>query len=135
MHVARIPAGAHILLAVVGFNYARFQLPRLRIADRRRRVREALEPIVRTGRRRRRRGSPPRCWCSAATVSPTLLLVNNLRRLARSMSRVAGGIWFFEVVVQLMLVLNCSDRRNDSVWWNTPRYGRILLCTAERAVT
>ena len=63
MRVARIPAGAHILLAVVGFNYARFQLPRLPASPthvRRRAPRRWSRSSA--SRRSRRRGSPRRCW-------------------------------------------------------------------------
>ncbi len=102
MHVARIPAGAHLLLAVVGFNYARVQLPRFAMPDRRRRITEALKPIVRI---------------AAVTVAlvgvqmlvfggygiSTLLLVNDY---VGAPQHVDGRwrFWFFEAIVQIMLV-------------------------------
>jgi hypothetical protein len=103
MRVARIPAGAHILLAVVGFNYARFQVPRLRIGDTRRRVSEALKPIVRLA-------AVTVAWVAAQMVVfggyglTTLLLVNNY---AGGAHHVEGRwrFWFFEAIVQIMLVL------------------------------
>lgn len=103
MHVARIPAGAHVLLAVAGFNYARFQLPRFSIPDARRRVTEALKPIVRIA-------AVTVAWVGAQMVLlggyglSTLLLVNDY---AGGPRHVEGRwrYWFFEVVVQIMLVL------------------------------
>jgi hypothetical protein len=103
MHVARIPAGAHILLAVVGFNYARFQLPRLRIARARRRITESLKPIVRIA-------AVTVAWVAAQMMIvggygvATLLLVNDYVGGPR---HIAGRwrYWFFEVIVQIMLVL------------------------------
>ena len=103
MRVARIPAGAHILLAVAGFNYARFQLPRLRLAERRRRVTETLAPIARIA-------AVTVAWVGAQMVVfggyglATLLLVNDY---AGGPHHVEGRwrFWFFEAIVQIMLVL------------------------------
>ena len=103
MRVARIPAGAHILLAVVGFNYARFQLPRLRIADTTPAVTETLAPIARIA-------AVTVAWVAAQMVVfggyglATLLLVNDY---AGGPHHVEGRwrFWFFEAIVQIMLVL------------------------------
>ena len=103
MRVARIPAGAHILLAVVGFNYARFQLPRLRIGDARRRVAQALSPTVRIA-------AVSVAWVGLQMLIfgghgvATLLLVNNY---AGGPEHIEGRWrdWFFEAIVQIMLVL------------------------------
>jgi hypothetical protein len=103
MRVARIPAGAHILLAVVGFNYARFQLPRLAVADPVRRAREMAKPIVRLA-------AVTVAWVAAQMVLfgghglATLLLVNNY---LGGPEHVEGRwrYWFFEAMVQLMLLL------------------------------
>jgi hypothetical protein len=103
MRVARIPAGAHILLAVVGFNYARFQLPRLAVPDPLRRAREMAKPIVRIA-------AVTVAWVAAQMVLfgghglATLLMVNNY---LGGPEHIEGRwrYWFFEAMVQLMLVL------------------------------
>jgi hypothetical protein len=103
MRVARIPAGAHILLAVAGFNYARFQLSRMQIFEGRRRTMEALKPIGRIA-------GVTVAWVAAQMLVfgghgvATLLLVNGY---AGGPEHVDGRwrYWFFEAIVQIMLVL------------------------------
>src|SRR5262249_54692587 len=101
MRVARLASGAHILLAVAGFNYARFQLPRLRIGDARRRITAALTPIARIG-------AATMAWVAVQMILfggygvSTLLLVNDY---AGGPRHVEGRwrFWFFEAIVQIML--------------------------------
>jgi hypothetical protein len=101
--VARIPAGAHILLAVVGFNYARFQWPRLAIADTARRMREMSKPVVRIA-------AVTVTWVAVQMLVfgghgwATLSLVNDY---LGGPEHVGGRwrYWFFEAIVQLMIVL------------------------------
>ena len=103
MRVAHLAAGAHVLLAVAGFNYARFQLPRLHVDDGRRRVKEALKPIVRIA-------GVTVAWVAVQMLVfggyglTTLVLVNDY---AGGPHHVEGRwrYWFFEAIVQIMLVL------------------------------
>lgn len=99
MRLMYFPGGAHLLLAVVGFNLSRFQLAIDRSADR---LRSGLRTIARVA-------VPTMLWVGAAmAVSDshgvtTLALVNNYL----GPSSHADGywqFWFIEAFVQLCLV-------------------------------
>jgi acyl-coenzyme A synthetase/AMP-(fatty) acid ligase len=101
MRIARVPAGAHILLAVVGFNFARFQVPRLARADRQRWWRSALAPLGRLA-------AITSAWTGVQMLLwggfgwTTLLLINNY---AGAPQHEAGRwrYWFFESIIVMML--------------------------------
>lgn len=87
-----VAGGAHVLLAVAGFNYARFQL----------RGRRPLASIARIA-------VPSVLWIggvvalSDAFAPLNALLLNNL--LGPDPGRGLWGYWFIEAIVQLLLVL------------------------------
>jgi hypothetical protein len=86
----RLPGGAHALLAVAGYNFARFQV----------RAGSMLSSAARIA-------VPSMCWIAiVATVSdkygwPNALLINNM--VGRSVDR--WGYWFIEALVQILVVL------------------------------
>ena len=94
------PGGAHVLLAIVGYNFSRFQLPLVRARDR---LRAGWRAIVRVG-------APTAAFTviSMALVGkygwPTAALVNNL---VGPRHHVNGRwhYWFVEVFVHLILVM------------------------------
>ena len=99
MKVFRSPGGAHVLLAVVGFNFARFQLTAPSSRDLLRRARATVTRVA----------VPVSLWIGVqmATVGGysvgALLLVNNYtgsswRREGR------WQYWFFEALVQIFVV-------------------------------
>ncbi len=99
MRLVRFPGGAHLLLAVVGYNVTRFLLP---VDGGRARLLAALRTAARVG-------LPASAWIGANMAVAggyslgTLLLVNNYtgsswRRDGR------WQYWFFEVFVQLVVV-------------------------------
>ena len=101
MHVRFLPGGAHTLLAVVGFNLARFMMP---IESTRDRVRAGLRTVGRVA-------VPTMVWvaCSSWFLGATygigtLLLVNNYVG-PRSHRGGVWHFWFIEVFVQLILVV------------------------------
>lgn len=101
MHLRRFPGGAHLLLAVAGYNFARFQLS---VTDGRQRLRSGLRTVVRFG-------GPAAIWIALNMVLTgryslgSALLVNNYtgsswRREGR------WEYWFFEVLVQIVVVVS-----------------------------
>lgn len=100
MHILRVPGGAHTLLAVAGYNFARFQL---RSADRPGHVRRGLKSVARVA-------VPASLWIGTQMLMVggysvgALFLVNNYfgspwRRDGR------WEYWYFEAYVQIVLVL------------------------------
>lgn len=100
MHVLRVPGGAHTLLAVAGYNWARFQLAS---ADRPGHVRRGLKTVSRVA-------VPTSMWIGLQMLVAggyslgSLFLVNNYfgspwRRDGR------WEYWYFEAFVQILLVL------------------------------
>lgn len=98
MQVVRIPGGAHLMLAVAGYNFARFQLP---IADVGRRVAAGVRTAARVG-------LPASVWVAINMVVVggyslgTVLLVNDY---TGSSMRTDGRwrYWFFEAFVKIVL--------------------------------
>jgi peptidoglycan/LPS O-acetylase OafA/YrhL len=100
MNVFRLRGGAHVLLAVAGFNFARFELGR---RDSSHRGRTAAHTIARIG-------VPASLWIGLHMLLAggysigTLLLVNNYT----GDSHRRGGrweYWYVEVLVHILLVL------------------------------
>ena len=100
MHVARLAGGAHALLAVAGYNFARFQLESSRASGA---LRKGLTTIARVA-------IPTSLWIGINMVlvggysAGSLFLVNNYfgsawRRDGR------WEYWYFEAFVQIFLVL------------------------------
>lgn len=99
MRILYFPGGAHLLLAVVGFNLSRFQLD---VDDTRERVRAGLRTVARVA-------VPTMLWTAGAILvsdsygAATLALVNNYL----GPSGHAHGtwqFWFVEAFVQVCLV-------------------------------
>ena len=99
MHVWFFPGGAHVLLAVVGYNLARFALPIEPVADR---VRAGLRTVARAA-------VPVVVWVAVGMIAfgsygvGTLLLVNNYVG-PRSHAGPHWHFWFIEVFVHLVLL-------------------------------
>ena len=99
MRALYFPGGAHLLLAVAGFNLSRFQLDLDRTADR---VRAGFRTIGRVA-------APTVLWTAGAMIvsdfygPPTLALVNNYLG-PRGHANGAWHFWFIEAFVQLGLV-------------------------------
>ena len=100
MRLYRLPGGAHTLLAVLGYNVARFQLTPTELPGR---LRRALSTIARVA-------VPTSAWIGVKMAVAggyslgALLLVNNytgdaVRRGGR------WEYWYFEAFVQIMVVL------------------------------
>jgi hypothetical protein len=101
MRLHRFPGGAHLLLAVAGYNFARFQLAIPATAAR---VRSTLRTAFRVG-------APASAWIGLNMLIAggysvgALLLVNNYTGSAwRRDGR--WQYWFFEVFVQLMVFVS-----------------------------
>jgi hypothetical protein len=100
MKIARIPAGAHILLAVVGFNFARFQVPRL-ATERERWWRSALAPVARLA-------AITSGWTAVQMLLwggygwTTLLLVNNYLGAPQHVDG-RWRFWFFEAMIVITI--------------------------------
>ncbi len=100
MRVFRLAGGAHALLAVVGYNVARFQLLPQEVPDRARRVVTTIGRIA----------VPTSVWIGVNLVLAggyslgAVLLVNNY---TGSANRTEGRweYWYFEAFVQIMIVL------------------------------
>ncbi|PZG00368.1 AMP-binding protein [Micromonospora deserti] len=94
-----ITGGAHLLLAVAGFNFARFQLTDADRRDRLRQIRSGLARIV----------LPTTAWIGAVMLVggdyrlSTLLLVNSI--VGPPGSETGWHFWFIEAVVYLVLAL------------------------------
>jgi len=103
MRIARVPAGAHILLAVVGFNFARFQVPRLVRGRDARWWRDALTPIGRLA-------AVTSGWTALQMLLwggygwTTLLLVNNYLGAPQHVDG-RWRYWFFESILLTMLLV------------------------------
>lgn len=99
MGVWHVPGGAHTLLAIVGYNVARFLLP---VEAQRERWRAGLHRVGRVA-------LPTMAWTALGMVlfgaySPaTLLLVNNYAGVAGH-DNDHWHFWFIEVLVHLVLV-------------------------------
>lgn len=100
MRLYRLPGGAHTLLAVVGYNFARFQLPAFQLDGRLRRAWSTIGRIA----------APTSVWIGLNMALAggyslgALLLVNNYTGDAAR----RGGrweYWYFEAFVQTMVVL------------------------------
>ncbi|MFC0005223.1 AMP-binding protein [Micromonospora siamensis] len=92
-----LTGGAHLLLAVAGFNFARFQLTDVSRRDRLRQIRAALARIV----------LPTMVWIAAVMALTdqyrlsTLLLVNSL--VGPADGRTEWHFWFIEGLVYVLL--------------------------------
>ena len=99
MGVFYFPGGAHLLLAVVGFNLSRFHLP---IASTAERIRAGLRTVARAA-------IPTVLWVAAAMLlagtysAGTLLLVNNYVG-SRWHEDGRWHFWFIEVFVHLSVI-------------------------------
>ena len=105
-----VMGGAHVLLAVVGFNLARFQLSAVAREDRRRSLLTAARNVA----------LPAALWIGGVTLltgmydAPTALMLNNV--LGSPTWDVRWQFWFLEVVVwalagaALLLPLAAVDR-------------------------
>lgn len=99
MHVRYVPGGAHLLLAVAGYNLARFAIPIEPVAER---VRAGLRTVARAA-------VPVVVWVGTGMVVfgsygvGTLLLVNNYVG-PRSHAGPHWHFWFIEVFVHLVLL-------------------------------
>ena len=95
----KLSGGAHILLGVAGYNFARFCLSPVRRTDRVRRLRNTIGWIA----------VPSVIWIAIALVitddyhSTNLLLANKF--LGPHDSMTAGRLWFVEVLVWTLVVL------------------------------
>lgn len=93
-----LTGGAHVLLGLIGFNLARFQLA---TPDRRERVRRVLTGVARVA-------VPSVLWLGGVTVVasaypwPTVLLVNGLLG-PQEWAEPAWHLWFLEALVALLL--------------------------------
>jgi acyl-CoA synthetase (AMP-forming)/AMP-acid ligase II len=100
MHVTYYPGGAHLLLALVGYNLSRFLAP---VDDTRERVRAGLRTVARTA-------APVVAWVGAGMVlfgaygAGTLLLVNNYVGPEHH-TEGHWRFWFIEVFVHLVLIV------------------------------
>jgi acyl-CoA synthetase (AMP-forming)/AMP-acid ligase II len=103
MRIARVPAGAHVLLAVVGFNFARFQVPRLARTGAARWWHDALSPIGRLA-------AVTSGWTALQMLLwggygwTTLLLVNNYLGAPQHVEG-RWRFWFFESILVTMLLV------------------------------
>jgi hypothetical protein len=99
MHLRFIPGGAHLMLAVAGYNLSRFQLPIERTAER---VRAGLRTVARAA-------APTVAWVAVGLAlgvsygTGTLLLVNNYVGPASHRDD-HWHFWFIEVFVHLTLL-------------------------------
>lgn len=99
MDLHRIPGGAHVLLAVAGFNLARFTIDARRHGDR---WRDRLRPVARIA-------VPTSLWVlltlvvAGGTSLGAVLLVNNYVG-SPSLDDERWRYWFIEVLVQLLLL-------------------------------
>ena len=100
MRLYRLPGGAHTLLAVLGYNFARFQLPPTDLPQR---LRRSVATVARVA-------VPTSAWIGVNMLVAggyslgALLLVNNYTGDAAR----RGGrweYWYFEAFVQIMVVL------------------------------
>ncbi|MGB0114659.1 MAG: AMP-binding protein [Ilumatobacteraceae bacterium] len=100
MHLRFVPGGAHLMLAVVGYNLSRFMLP---IADTRARILAGLRTVARVA-------VPTVVWVAGGLLlgasygAGTLLLVNNYVG-PRSHRQDHWHFWFIEVFIQATLAL------------------------------
>jgi acyl-CoA synthetase (AMP-forming)/AMP-acid ligase II len=100
MRVTYYPGGAHLLLALVGYNLSRFMMP---ITDTRERLRAGLRTAWRTA-------APVMAWVAAGMVlfgaysAGTLLLVNNYVGPPHHRDD-HWHFWFVEVFVHVVLLL------------------------------
>lgn len=98
MHLRHVPGGAHILLAMIGYNLSRFQIPIVSTVDR---LRAGLRTIARTA-------APTVAWVAAGFVgfgaygAGTLALVNNYIGPPGHRDD-DWHFWFIEVFVHLCL--------------------------------
>ncbi|MGC5019444.1 AMP-binding protein [Micromonospora sp. DT47] len=94
-----LTGGAHLLLAVAGFNFARFQLTDTDRRDRLRQIRAGLGRVV----------LPTTAWIAAMLVVTdqyrlsTLLLVNSL--VGPADGRTEWHFWFIEALVYILLAV------------------------------
>ena len=100
MHVLFFPGGAHLMLAVAGYNLSRFLLP---IAGTAERVRAGVRTALRTA-------APAVLWTAGGILvagwysAGTLLLVNNYLGPA-SHRNARWHFWFIEVFVHLTVLV------------------------------
>ena len=102
MRLRFVPGGAHILLAVVGFNLARFMMP---IESTRERVRAGLRTVGTGGRADRRVGGMLGLVPRGVVRHRHRAAREQLRRPAGPPRRCHWHFWFIEVFVQLILVV------------------------------
>ncbi|MGV0834866.1 AMP-binding protein [Mycolicibacterium thermoresistibile] len=90
--------GAHILLGVVGYNFARFCLTPVSRADRIRQLRSTIGWIA----------VPAMCWIAVALVITDDYHLSNLllvQKFVGPHDSTAGRLWFIEVLVWILIAM------------------------------